>query len=66
MKYQHTIYANKVSAVVIVFVCVILIFIQKVALARRQRRDLSVFKSRRHISTTRGGAFTLPFFIADR
>ena len=41
--------------------CINFIFIHQVASARRQRRDLSVFESSCHLSTTHGGGFALCF-----
>ena len=38
------------------------LLIHQVALVRRQRRDLSVFESSCHLSTTHSEAFTLPFY----
>ena len=40
-------------------------FVHQIVLARRQRRDHSVFESSCHLSTTHGEGFTLSFLMQN-
>ena len=48
-----------------IVIVLLFVLIDQVAFARWQRRDLSVFESSCHLSTTHGGVFALSLLIAE-